>query len=371
MSFYSGPIPYIPKSGKEPHENWKYSGWNPIQSGDVAGNRSKVVKYYHGQDSIYVLAAPMQWPLENVCGECFFESIIKITDNCVKIHNRLINHREDKTQYPARLQELPAIYVNPKYKHLFTYKGNKPFKNDSIVEITPIANDNLERIQWRATENWVAFIDDDGCGLGIFTPGIYSYIGDHYSINQTEGSEDSVTAYCAPVLREILDHNITYDYKFQLLVGNLQQIREIATENRKISEKLEYNFKNCRNNFYYSNAFDSGWPIKGELLIRPNKEVVYINSPNVFYKLDETFNCKLKASFPTNVKKVSLICNIESGKSDEYQLNILNDGLMHDYIVFLNRKQQRPSILTSFKIKIEFDQLDKQDYIKVKKIGID
>ena len=28
MSFYSGPIPFIPESGQEPHETWKYLGWN-------------------------------------------------------------------------------------------------------------------------------------------------------------------------------------------------------------------------------------------------------------------------------------------------------------------------------------------------------
>ena len=78
----------------------------------------------------------MQWPLENLPGECFFESSIKIKGNTVKINNRILNHRIDKTQYAARSQELPAVYVNAPYHRLVTYKGDRPFENDAISEIS-------------------------------------------------------------------------------------------------------------------------------------------------------------------------------------------------------------------------------------------
>ena len=80
----------------------------------------------------------MQWPLSNVPGECFFESSIKIIGNTVQVNNRISNHRIDKTQYPARSQELPAVYVNASYHRLVTYKGDRPFENDAISQYSNV-----------------------------------------------------------------------------------------------------------------------------------------------------------------------------------------------------------------------------------------
>src|SRR6476661_3673501 len=117
MSFYGGPNPYMP-DGKEPSAEWKFLGWNPIQSGDWAGNNSKVLKYKNNGKQIYILSIPMQWPLDNVSGECTFESWITLKGNTVEITSRINNTRKDKTQYAARSQELPAVYTNAPYTRL-------------------------------------------------------------------------------------------------------------------------------------------------------------------------------------------------------------------------------------------------------------
>ena len=44
MSFYSGTAPFAPDE-KQPRPEWAGLGWNPIQSGDVAGNRSRVLAH--------------------------------------------------------------------------------------------------------------------------------------------------------------------------------------------------------------------------------------------------------------------------------------------------------------------------------------
>lgn len=45
MSFYSGPTPFEP-NGKKPRPDWASLGWNPIQSGDGYGYRSKGIDLY-------------------------------------------------------------------------------------------------------------------------------------------------------------------------------------------------------------------------------------------------------------------------------------------------------------------------------------
>ena len=61
MSFYSGPVPYKP-NGKEPLKIWLPIGWNPIQTGDVFGNRSKILEHSNDGSEIYVKCRPMHWP---------------------------------------------------------------------------------------------------------------------------------------------------------------------------------------------------------------------------------------------------------------------------------------------------------------------
>ncbi|MDD4774024.1 MAG: hypothetical protein PHZ09_10565, partial [Eubacteriales bacterium] len=51
MSFYSGPVPFRP-AGVGIRESWAYLGWNPIQSGDCFGNRSRVLAHENTGDSI-------------------------------------------------------------------------------------------------------------------------------------------------------------------------------------------------------------------------------------------------------------------------------------------------------------------------------
>ena len=65
MSHYSGPVPFV-KDGKEPKKEWAGLGWNPIQSGDCHGKRSKVLE--HGNDGkvLHVKCIPMQWPMDDV-----------------------------------------------------------------------------------------------------------------------------------------------------------------------------------------------------------------------------------------------------------------------------------------------------------------
>jgi len=372
MSFYSGPNPYIPESGQQPHDRWAFLGWNPIQSGDVGGFKSKVVDYYQGKDSIYIKSIPMQWPLANVPGACFFESSIKIKGNIVQVNNRIINQRKDKTQYPARSQELPAVYVNAPYHRLVTYKGNRPFENDAISEIPQNSETEPKWSHWQATENWVAHLNENDFGLGIYTPEVQSYIGGFYGKKGVGGTKDAPTGYCAPILKEILDHNIVYDYSYSLCVGSLEQIRNMASENKNNQKGLTYTFKKDRNHIYYTNAKDTGWPIQNMLELKPEKKVIYLNSLDIFYRLGDTFKFTLEARFPANVKKVSLVCVHSENKAEiEYKLNILNDGLLHNYITYLENKQIKESALKQFKIKIEFDAIHDSDFVKIVNFRID
>src|SRR5690606_30332221 len=99
MSFYSGPIPFAP-DGKEPAAHWRGLGWNPIQSGDYADNRSEVLAFEAKPNELYVKCRPMHWPLDNVPSECVFESWISLEDMTAQVRSKITNARPDTTLYP-------------------------------------------------------------------------------------------------------------------------------------------------------------------------------------------------------------------------------------------------------------------------------
>lgn len=371
MSFYSGPKPYIPESGQQPHKTWASLGWNPIQSGDVGGYKSKVVEYYHDKDSIYIKSIPMQWPLANEPGECSFESSIKIKDNVVYVNSRIRNNRIDKTQYAARAQELPAVYVNAPYHKLVTYKGNKPFKNDAISEIPQNSETKPKWSNWQATENWVAHLNENNFGLGIYTPNVQSYIGGFYGKKGKGGTKDMPTGYCAPVMKEILDHNIVYDYSYNLIVGNLKEIRAFSTQNKKAAKELKYSFKKDRNHIYYNGATDQGFPVKNKLVIQPQKKHISINGPRIFYPLYKNFNFYIEALFPKNTKTVNLICD-SFNKKDKiiYKLPVQADNRFHHYQINLKNKKESTFFIGQLKINIEFDEEEQHNSVQIKEFGI-
>jgi hypothetical protein len=108
MSHYSGPVPFQPP-GTILRPEWRDIGWNPIQTGDVFGHASRVLDHRNDGRELYVKCVPMHWPLDNVPGECVFESWITLAGSEVHLRFRATNARPDMTRYPARHQELPAV----------------------------------------------------------------------------------------------------------------------------------------------------------------------------------------------------------------------------------------------------------------------
>ena len=134
MSFYGGPMPFI-VGDKRPKEFWKGLGWNPIQAGDYFRHGSPVLEVRNDGRALYVKCIPMQWPLDDVPGECAFESWLELDGPSVRARGRLLNARADHTQYPARTQELPAVYANGPYYRLLSYTGDRPFSGAPLTQV--------------------------------------------------------------------------------------------------------------------------------------------------------------------------------------------------------------------------------------------
>jgi hypothetical protein len=338
MSFFADPKPYV-EAGKRPKKHWEHIGWNPIQSGDCFGNSSKTIEHTNNGKSLYVKCIPMQWPLDNVRGECTYESWLELDGNTVKARCRFVNRRSDKTQYRGRHQELPAVYTNGPYYKLMTYKGAKPFTGDALTRIVKEKKGGFPWSYWNATENWAALVDDKGWGLGIWKPGNHHFIGGFAGRPGRGGPKDNPTGYIAPLGTEIIDHNIVYDFSYVLVLGKLDDIRKHVYTNTKRKGPPRWVFAKGRQGWHYAGTHDTGWPVKRGLDIKVEGKNPQLIGPVSFWRAEKAPRLVLDAAFSGVSPKVRVFWE-SHGKGgfkgkNSMEFKVRPDGQYHAYVVDL------------------------------------
>jgi hypothetical protein len=327
LSFYGGPQPY-----GTAHPGWKNWPWNPIGTGDVYGHASTILKHTNDGKTLYTKSIPLQWALDNVPGECTFETWITIDGATAHVRNRLVNHRADRTQYRAFDQELPALYTIGKLHRLVSYDGDQPY-TDALTRV--LENNGPPWTAWKATEHWAALLDNDDWGLGIYHADVTQFIGGFHGKPDSGGPTDDPTGYIAPVRQEILDHNITYDYDYILILGKLAAIRAYATTHKPADTRPNYDFRRDRQHWTYVNADDAGWPLSGSLRVHLDQGDPQMIGPEQWWSAASVPKLRLRAAFHTHQNVAELYWKIlgQEGFSPDRKLRfvILPDGKYHTY----------------------------------------
>lgn len=355
MSFYSGPVPYVPANGKQPAKNWTFIGWNPIQSGDAYNNPSKVLAHTNSGTELYVKCIPMHWPLDNEPGECTFESWLTLEGNTVRVRSRINNARPDATQYPARGQELPAVYTNGTYYRLFTYDGDAPFTGGPLRLIDKVWDTSIPPAEapggpwdsWYATENWAALVNEADFGVGVWTPNTYAYVGGFAGVPGSGGPKDGPTGYISPTRSEILDHDIVYDYRYTLIVGNLREIRDYVYAQAKRGTLPVYSFAKDRQSWTLADGSDSGWKLDGAWRVTPTGAAPRLIGPNAFWATSDAPVLVLRAAFDTGATGATLRWEGFQGEGGgALEFAVEPDGQMRDYTLDLSKAPGYTGIAT-------------------------
>jgi len=323
LSYYSGPWPYIGPNGETPTASWANLGWNPIQSGDAGGNRSRVIAFEsRGDDSFMLRSIPMQWPhTTGVPGECEFECVYTLNDNVITLDATIINHREDKTQYRACGQEMPAVYTNGPWYQLVTYLGDKPFSGEPVTTVvTKGDGKGWPWVHFYTPENWVALLDDNGVGIGVFQPEVMTFNGGFHPSDAYKGvggEKDGQTGHIAPVGTQILDYNIQWTYHTSFVLGNINDIRNYAKQHSELTDNPAWVFDGSRKSWYYQGeAYDTGFPIEGMLNITFKKDA-WLVGPVTFWQSAKAPVLNIEGAFTTDDGLIDLTVEIQPvGKSD-------------------------------------------------------
>lgn len=352
LSYYSGPVPYIGPKGEQPQQAWAQLGWNPIQSGSVGRIKSRTLSFEKPDaKTIRVRCVPMQWPHINVEGDCIFEvTYTLVSENTIEMKARLINQRTDKTQYPGRHQEMPALYTNGPWYKLVTYTGDAPFTDAPTTNIVDKGDGKgWPWIHFEATEQWSALVNDAGTGVGLYQSEVIPVTGGFAGGDKKKGSggvKDMQTGYIAPIGTVILDHNIDWTYQTYLIVGSVQEIRRTACKLHGPSSSPAWRFEKDRKGFTYrGSAKDQGWPIKDALQINYREEARgVVASPITCWKSATAPILELDAAFSINSTNTDSNVIVQvvpfSGERISYPLTVQPDGTRKTYAIRLASKPE-------------------------------
>lgn len=336
MSYYSGPAPFR-SGGQSPAKHWEGLGWNPIQAGDDFGNGSRTLEHRNEGGRLYTKCVPMQWPLNGVAGDCTFECWLELEGPVVKMRCRLQNARADKASYPARLQELPAVYVNAPFHRLVSYTGAEPFSGGPTSVIPRPADKPDTWSHWFATERWAALVNDEGWGLGLWNPGCLHFIGGFAGRPGPNDPRSLATGYLAGQTQEILDHNISHEYHCELIVGDVETIRARVRAHGGGPRLPSWRFAHDRQGWRFNNAADTGWPLDGAWHVLLEKDDPQIASPDVFFDAADCIAITIRAAISSRHSRATLFWRrLEAGASvtgGTVDFPIQGDGVMRDYTV--------------------------------------
>ncbi|MBE7494093.1 MAG: hypothetical protein HS117_04070 [Verrucomicrobiaceae bacterium] len=337
LSYYSGPVPFE-AAGQKPAEHWRHLGWNPVQAGDDFHHGSRTVEHRNDGRELYVKCVPLQWPLSHVPAECTLESWLQLDGPVVKARARLVNARADRTPYPARLQELPALYANAAFHRVVSYTGAHPFTN-AAAQVVPKSTTKHPWSFWAGTEQWSALLDEQNQGLGLITPGRIWFTGGFAGRPGGHDTRATDTGYLAGQGLEILDHNIVHEFRYEVVVGSLEQIRARA-RTHATDAPPSWTFTDDRQGWHYRDAHDQGWPVQGALEVMPAGPDPQMLSPMRFWRAEEAPVVIVEAAFQTGETAATLywrkLDSPAPGAEDHIRFPVQSDGEFHRHVVRLS-----------------------------------
>lgn len=254
QSYYGSILP--------PYEPGEYLGnivaYNPVQGGDTGENESKIVDYKEEDGTIYVKCQPRDWAPCKI-SPSYMENWYTLENDYVKVKNRFVDFSNYIPQ--TRDQELPAIYAARSFERWVVYEGDQPFTGGDLHDY--IAGEGAENkiTSSMLTENWVALLNADDFGIGVYVPDMSSGIATNFGAKAAETDPESPyykqeasllnsTSY-ATMIRQVAFRSLDpLEYEYFLTAGNIKEMRscfyalhEAGANNQKLLEYIEEGMK--------------------------------------------------------------------------------------------------------------------------------
>ena len=225
--------PYV--KGEFMGNPWPY---NPVQGGDRGNNRSRLIDFSASAKEIYVKCQPRDWGHDGSITPSYMENRYLIDGDAIRVDNAFT----DFSGYdnPCTTQELPAFYVVSGLDRFVYYAKDRPWTGDGPLTVEdglPFWAGGVPEcycsFKGKDAENWCAWVNSDGYGLGLFVPSADTMVKGRFSYSGTYDPSAGPTNYVAPLRRLKLLSYRTLRYSYLMVSGHIDEIRSVFTRRRK------------------------------------------------------------------------------------------------------------------------------------------
>jgi hypothetical protein len=243
---YQMPRPYYGLSEtNQPPENPSL-GYNPNEVGDDHSNSGRLLKYgKSGSNRFYTEMTPMTYgQVRSPANEVLMKKWGEVKDRALILNYETTFNRSANERVVTKGQESPCLYVN-NLRIFKYYNGSNPYSNDGITTfVAPVATNGNGSSSTSSngqrpgglyvTEPWVGLFGEDGYGIALMLKdNIRSFIGywGDGGGNFAQPNKGGSYGYMAHAMNEMLDMNIKWRHRTEVIVGTVEEIRAYVYAN--------------------------------------------------------------------------------------------------------------------------------------------
>ena len=166
----------------------------------------------------------------------YMENWYRLDGDYLVVDNRFVDF--SGYEHPTAGQEVPAFYTVSYLNNYYWYDGETPWSDDalSVKRDLPFWPDDWPYCTFMPkagnTELWSAFVDDNGYGLGLFTPSVHHTIAGRHMY---DGSMDPAAASCNYIAPLAIKQIVCFEpitYSYLITAGQLTDIRQAFRERK-------------------------------------------------------------------------------------------------------------------------------------------
>ena len=130
-----------------------------------------------------------------------------------------------------------------------------------------------------------------------------------------------------------------YEFRYALVLGTVDEIRKFAADQPGARKLPAWEFRDDRQGWHFTNAEDAGWPIRGMLDVRLEKNDPQLHSPPTFWRAEDAPRLVIEAAFEGTSGDAEVFWDRLGGANDHRRQRAtfapIADGKFREYIVNL------------------------------------
>ncbi len=187
--------------------------WNPVQGGGWRGEPGTVLDVRRQANRLTIVTRPTHWATGEPIPQATMRQTIRLDGDLLRVRYEF--DYDGSVVHPAHDQEIPAIFLAPRYDTLVTGPISGPA--DRLVRRRP----GWPNEGGTLVDHWAAYVDASDWGLGVRVDAADRYTSYRYR----EAGEPSACSYVAPLTTLAIEPGMRFAYEAIFAVGTLEEIR--------------------------------------------------------------------------------------------------------------------------------------------------